>query len=159
WAQFLGQVRIEFWALVKNTTYIVVGVAALLNMVPSLILSATEGYGNHSFPVTYWVLDIIRGSLYLFVIVLVTYFAGVLIWKERDARADEIHDALPHPNWIGYVAKFVALLASLSVILVLALATGVSVQAWHKFTRFQFGLYLKELFILDYLFWIYLTFL
>ncbi len=36
---------------------------------------------------------------------MVTYYAGVLVWKERDARMDEIEDALPHPDWPSYASK------------------------------------------------------
>jgi ABC-type transport system involved in multi-copper enzyme maturation permease subunit len=158
-SQLLSQIRVEFLSLVKTTTFIVILVAALLNCIPSLILSAKAMYGVSSLPVTYNLLDIIRGTLYLFLIAIVTYFAGVLVWKERDARCDEIHDALPYPNWIPYVAKFLALLAAIALILLLAMLAAMGVQTWHHYTRYQLGLYLRELFVLDFLGFVFYTFL
>ena len=64
WAKFIGSFKIHFLGMVKSTFFIVIAVAALLTPFLALALSATEGYGNQTLPVTYWVLDLIRGTLY-----------------------------------------------------------------------------------------------
>ena len=53
WSQFWGTVKIEFKRLVKTTSFIVITAFALLNCVPALIYSNTEGFGNTFLPVTY----------------------------------------------------------------------------------------------------------
>ena len=42
---------------------------------------------------------------------MVTFYAGVLMWKDRDAHMDEITDSLPAPEWVSYAARFTALAA------------------------------------------------
>lgn len=158
-SQFLGSVHTEFFGIVKSTSFIVILLASLLNLVPSLIFSASEGYGNHSFPVTYWVCDLIAGTLYLFLIGMVTYYAGVLVWKERDARMDEIEDALPHPGWISYASKLTALLGVIGIVLCLAILSGVIVQASLGYTRFQLGLYFQSVLLIDLLLFFFLSIL
>jgi len=150
WTQFWGATRVEFWGLVKQVSFIVILVAALLNMVPALIFNSTESFGVSSFPVTYLVLEMIAGSLYLFNIAIITYFAGVLVWKERDAHMDDIHDALPHPTWISFMAKFTTLLGVLAMIQGLAMVTGVLVQTFKGYSRYQLSLYVTDLFIVDF---------
>jgi ABC-2 type transport system permease protein len=149
-AQLLGATKVEFWGLVKQVSFIVILVAALLNMVPQLIFNSTESFGVSSFPVTYLVLEMIAGSLYLFSIAIITYFAGVLVWKERDAHIDDIFDALPHPTWIAYASKFVTLMLVLAIIQALAMLTGILVQTFKGYTRYQFSLYFADLFVADY---------
>jgi hypothetical protein len=149
-AQFLSQIKVEFWSLVKTTSFVVIVAAALLNTIPSLILSANEGYGLSSLPVTYMIVQIVRGALYVFLVAIVTYFAGVLVWRERDARCDEIHDSMPYPNWIPYVAKFIALLGAMMIIMATAMLCGIGVQTYQHYTRYQLPLYLMELFVLDF---------
>ena len=149
-AQLRGLLSFEFWGLVKTTSFIVLMVAALANTVPSIIFAAKESYGNSSYPVTYWIVELIQGSLYLFVVSMITYYAGVLVWRERDARMDEIEDVTPHPAWIRYVSKIMALLGVLALLQVLMLLTGVVVQAAYGYHRYQLGLYLKELFVYDF---------
>jgi ABC-type transport system involved in multi-copper enzyme maturation permease subunit len=157
WAQLLGNVRVEFWGLVRSTAFLVLLAASLLNTVPSLLLTARQGYGTPSLPVTYLMIDIIRGSSYLFLIAILVYFAGVLVWKERDARADEIHDALPYPEWVSYASKLAALLGVLFLLLGTGILCGAAVQAYHNYQRFQPGLYGTELLLFDYLAFLHLA--
>jgi ABC-2 type transport system permease protein len=157
--QFLGATRSELRGLIKSTSFIVITLAALLNTIPSLILSANEGYGNSSLPVTYRVLEVIAGTLYFFLIILITYYAGVLVWRERDARVDEVYDALPHPNWVSYTAKFIALAAAIMLIELVAMLSGIAVQAWWSYHRFQLGFYVSELFGIDLSLFLALAFL
>jgi len=57
----------------------------------------------------------------------------VLVWRERDARFDEIHDALPYPAWM----PLAALLVTLLLLQVLATGIGMAVQASKGYTRFE----------------------
>ena len=150
WTQFWGGLKVEFFGLVKSTSFIVITCAALLNTIPSLVLSATEGYGNNSFPVTYRIIEIIQGSLYLFLLSMVTYYAGVLVWKERDAGMDDIHDALPHRDWPTYASKLVALLGAIFLIVCLAMVSGILTQVFGGYHRYQFGLWVTELLGMDF---------
>lgn len=156
-AQFWGTLGVEFWGLVKTTSFIVITIAALLNMVPSLILSASEGYGNSSLPVTYKVIELVQGTLYLFLISMITYYAGVLIWKERDSATDEIQDAMPHAEWPLYLAKLTALLGTIFMIQCLAMVAGVLVQTFNGYYRYQFGLYVSELLVMNFTLFIFLA--
>ena len=157
--QFAGSVVTEFFGVVKSTSFIVILLASMLNMIPALIFSAGEGYGNQSLPVTYWVCDMIAGTLYMFLIGMVTYYAGVLVWKERDAGMDEICDATPRPGWTSFASKFSALLGIVMIILVVAVLCGVVTQAAHGYTRFQLGLYVKSILLVDFSLFFFLSML
>ena len=154
WTKFLASVKIHVLGVLKSTVFIIILLAALLNSVPSVIYSAREGYGNSTLPVTYWILDIIASTLYMFILVIITYYAGVLVWKDRDNRMDEITDSLPAPEWLSFFSRFVALGAMVMFIQLLALLSGVIVQAAYGYHRFQFGLYLSQLFGRDLLLFI-----
>ncbi len=157
--QYAGSVGTEFFGVVKSTSFIVILLASMLNMIPALIFSEGEGYGNQSFPVTYWVCDTIAGTLYLFLIGMVTYYAGVLVWKERDAGMAEICDAMPNPGWTAFAAKFTALLGIVLMILSVAIASGIVTQAARGYTRFQLGLYAKSIFVVDFSLFFFLSLL
>jgi len=157
WAQFWGSSKLEFRRLIKTIPFVVVTAAALLNCLTALITNATEAYGNTSFPVTYEMLELIAGTLYLFLIALITYHAGVLIWEERDSNNDEVQDALPTPEWPAFAAKFVALLSSIAIILAIAMVTAILVQYFHHYHRYQLGLFLSTLFGIDFSAFIFLA--
>ena len=44
-------------------------------------------------------------------IIIVAFYAGELVWREREQRVAAVVDAFPLPDWIPLAAKFGALLA------------------------------------------------
>src|SRR5580704_8008885 len=150
WAKFLGSFRIHFRGMAKNTAFVVVVMIAAMICTLALALQATQFQGNqtvHTFPVTYWVIELIRGTLDFFLIVIITYFSGALVWKDRDDRVDEIADATPTPEWVSYASRLATLIAMVMLIQAAGLAAGIIDQAIHGYYRFQFGLYVHELLV------------
>ena len=43
-------------------------------------------------------LELVSGTFSAFMLVIITFYAGELAWRERDHRLDQIHDALPIPR-------------------------------------------------------------
>jgi hypothetical protein len=148
WPQLCGSFKIHFLGMAKSTFFIVIGFAIIVD-VPLLLGDATEGFGNHTFPVTYWVIDLIREDVFYFTLIVIAYYAGVLVWKDREERMDEIVDAIGAPEWISYVSRLATLVVMAMIIQAAALAAGVVVQAIHDYDRFQFGLYAHELLVRD----------
>ena len=149
WRKFLASLKIDFLGVIKSTPFIVIIAAALLNCIPAVALDATSGYGNSTFPVTYWIIQLIQGTLYAFLLAVAIYYAGVLAWKDRDSRMDEITDALPSPEWVTYGSRLVSLLGIIMAVLLVALVSGVIIQTAHGFHRFQLLLYVKEMLFRD----------
>lgn len=145
WKQLLASIRIEYRRLLKTVSFIVITSAALVNCLTALIFSARQGFGLTTRPVTYAMLSIISGTLSVFLIALITFFAGVLVWDERDARTDEVNDALPIPEWLGFVAKFISLMTAIASIQIVVMLVALCVQAANGYTRFQLGLYVETL--------------
>ena len=116
----------------------------------SLQSVANEGFGLSALPVTYNMIDVIRGGLFVYLFVVITFYAGALVWKERDAKLDEVFDALPHSTWISYVAKLLVILTIVLIVLVGMTSMGITNQAMAGYTRFQLGLYFNSLFLVTF---------
>ncbi|HET6934220.1 MAG TPA: ABC transporter permease, partial [Candidatus Angelobacter sp.] len=149
WAKLVQSLRIHMRGMVLSVPFIVIMLAGTINCLAALMFAATEGYGNQTLPVTYWVLDLIRGTLYSFIVIVITFYAGALVWKDRDERVDEIVDATPTPEWVSYASRLITLVVLVLLVQAGALLSGIVVQAWHHYHRFQFGLYAHELFLRD----------
>ncbi len=148
-ARFCRQVRSDFFGIVKSNVFLVLMFAAMLNTITSLAFGASQGFGLRAFPVTYNVISIIQGSLYIFLLATIVYFAGALVWRERDVQIDEIFDALPQPTWIAFCSKLVSLMLVVAAVMSAGMISGMIVQACQGYTRFQLPLYLTELFTID----------
>jgi len=142
--QWAGQVRIETMSILRNLAFLVILVFGALNLVSSMVYS-TSWFGTTSFPVTYGMVDIIESSFYLFIVALVTFYTGAIVWKEREARVHDIYDALPHPDWIPLASKTAAM--ALVVLLMLAFggAIGIVTQWLNGFTDIRYEVYLVQL--------------
>ena len=90
--QWWSQFKTEVLGILRSTAFILLALLGLLNCVPNLF-NANEAYGTHQLPVTYTMIEGIRGSFYLYTIIIMVYFSGAVIWKERTARMNEIIDA------------------------------------------------------------------
>ena len=88
-------------------------------------------------------LKVIRGSYQFLLNFIVAFYAGEVIWRERDARVAEITDASPVPNWLPLVAKTGALFAVVLVFMTAGVLATIGYQLCHGYTDLELGLYLR----------------
>jgi hypothetical protein len=141
-------IRFETKAIIRNPTFIIITVIGLLNLIASLT-SFTGRYGVVQYPVTYDVIDAIRGSFYLFLIGIITFYSGVLVWKERDAKIDEIEDSTPVRTSLLFISKIVAMVTSIALILMSTIFIGIIVQTIFGYHRYQLDVYFKSLLLMN----------
>jgi ABC-type transport system involved in multi-copper enzyme maturation permease subunit len=147
--QLISQIRIETISIVKNIAFLVIMVFAAINLFGSLSLATNEGYGISSFPVTYNVVDIIRGSLNIFILAVITFYSGAIVWKERESRVNDIYDSLPYPDWLPVVSKILAMYISVLILLAVGVFMGVATQLINGFTDLRPEVYFVELIVSD----------
>jgi len=83
--------------------------------------------------------------VWMIIPLMIIFYAGELVWGERDARMGEISGAAPVPDWVFFVGKFLALaLLLVAWMLVLGVA-GVIGQAVLGYQHFELGVYAKVL--------------
>jgi hypothetical protein len=76
---------------------------------------------------------------------LIVFYAGELVWRERDTRLNEISDAAPVPDWVLFAGKFMGLSLVLVVLQALMIAGGVLTQMLLGHYDFQIDLYVRTL--------------
>jgi ABC-2 type transport system permease protein len=77
---------------------------------------------------------------------LIVYFAGELVWRERDAGLSENVDATPVPEWVLFAGKYLGLALILAALMATVAAAGMIAQVIMGYYDFEPGLYLKILF-------------
>ena len=129
---------------VKNIYFGVLVFAGILFLV---FASTTLGniFGTNTWPVTYQMIDLLGGTFGLFMLIIIAFYAGELVWRERDNRLDQIIDATPVPTWLPLTAKLLALMLVPALLQLLLMLCGISIQASKGYFHFEIGLYLKSL--------------
>lgn len=144
--QLFSQVRVESVSILKNVAFLVIAVFGALNLVSSMVYAtSTLGFGTTSFPVTYHIVDIIQSSFYLFVVAVITFYSGAIVWKERESGVHDIYDALPYPDWIPMVSKTLAMFLVVLCLLVFGGLIGIVTQLLNGFSDIRFEVYLVQL--------------
>ncbi len=147
-SQLWSQFKTEWLGIVRSTAFILLAILGLLNCVPNLF-QANDGYGTHELPVTYAMVDLIRGTFYMFAIIIMVYFSGLVIWKERTNQINEITDALPTRNWTAWLGKFLAVLGIMFVLQVMAILAAIVAQKTLGFNDLNLWVYVREMLVMD----------
>jgi hypothetical protein len=150
WKLLLNQAWVDFLGVVKSVPFIIILLFGVFNLANSMTY-ANQWYGLTAYPVTYIVIDLIRGSMYMFTISLIVIYSGAVVWKERESDVAQIYDALPHPEWIPAISKLLAVLGMIAVLQIISILTGMVAQASFGYTQFEPGVYFTELLVIDYL--------
>ncbi len=148
WRLLPRMIWLNFRETVKNVYFGVIALAGVLFFVAT---STTAGsiFGTTTWPVTWQMLELVSGTFGVFMLVIVTFYAGELVWRERDHRLDQIHDALPIPTWLPFVAKLGALMLIPVVLQAVLMLSGIAIQTAKGYHQYEPGLYLRWLFGLE----------
>jgi ABC-2 type transport system permease protein len=152
---FISLTWFEIKAVVRNPTFIIITIIGLINLVTDLT-NFNGGYGDAEYPVTYLVTQAIQGSFYIFIIAIITFYSGVLVWKERDAKINEIQDASAVRTGMLFSSKLIAMQVTIALVLALTIVVGIISQACYGYFRFDIGMYVKAVLVLDMLKFSYL---
>ncbi|WP_299241619.1 M1 family aminopeptidase [uncultured Aquimarina sp.] len=104
-------------------------------------------YDVDSYPATYFIVEELQEmSLYFFIIILV-FYSGELVWKERDKKINLIYDATPISEFTTLFSKFTALTGIYIVLMFSLIITGILFQVAHGYYQFDLKVYFFGFFI------------
>jgi ABC-2 type transport system permease protein len=147
-SSFIYLTKYELKNIVRNQSFIIILIIGMINLIATLV-STTTSYGNAPYPVTYEIVDYIRGSFYLFLLGIITFYSGVLVWRDRDAKLAEIKDATPMHTLQFMGSKILALIIALIIIQSITIVLGVITQAASGYFRFDLSAYVTSLLVFD----------
>jgi hypothetical protein len=140
--QFLHQLRFDAAGVMKSIPFLVLLAFGLLNLVASA-RTLDNMFGTTVYPVTALMLETMQRSYHFLLVLIVTYYAGDLIWKERDGKIAPVNDAMPVPNWVPLLAKLGALTAVVLVFMLAGVLAAIVYQLFQGYTNLEIGLYLR----------------
>jgi ABC-2 type transport system permease protein len=126
-AQLVARTRFEMRQVFRSPAFLVLVVLGLFNSAASLWFSGAM-FGTPTYPVTYSLIPILNGSFSIIPIIIAIYYAGELVWRERDRKMHEIIDATPLPNWAYVVPKTLAVALVLISTVLFSVVAAIAVQ-------------------------------
>ena len=144
WRQFLGQLRFDSVGVIRSVPFLVMLVFGIANFIATA-LNAQVLYDTRILPVTSQMLSALQGSMSLFLVIIVLFYSGELVFKERAARINEVSDAMPVPNWVPLAAKFTTLVVVILAFQAFGALASIAIQVAKGYTNIEPMVYVKTL--------------
>ncbi len=139
---------LEFKNVVKDFYFIALILAGVL----FLFLGGWFGsptFGTPALPLTYYMLEVKDFNYIIFVFIIIIFYTGEVVHRDKSVNYSNISDALPIPNWVTYGSKFISLLFISFFLVNLVLVCGVFNQILKGYFNFEFTKYFTDLYLIE----------
>ena len=150
--QALAIARSSFWTIARSPAGLFL-LAVFPMFLVLVMLTESEHWGVPLVPRTGYVLTkhvmspLAQASDYRVIVpLLILFFAGELVWRERDARLSENVDATSVREWVLLLGKFTGLALVLAALMAMSIVALMVVQVIMGHHDFQIGLAMQLLF-------------
>lgn len=133
-----------FKLTIREIPFIAIMISGVLFLFVNAI-NMNEMYGTSSYPTTYSVIGLLS-TFDLFFLIIAIFYAGELVWKERQVKFNFILDAMPMPSAVGLLSKFLGLLWIYLLTLLILIGCGMVIQASRGYFKFEPALYFSTLY-------------
>lgn len=143
WNQLIARTRLDMGQVFGSPAFAVLLAIGLFNSVGALWFTTEEtGYGGAIYPLTRMLIPPLLGSFTIIPQIIAIYYAGELVWRERDKKTHEIIDASPVPDWAFVAPKTLAISLVLFATLLISVLAAVAIQTIKGYTDYEFGKWL-----------------
>ena len=145
--QFFARTWFEIRSVLFSITFWVLLGLGIMNTVGSLFFP-NEVFGTPTLPVTKDYVQQILGSFVIVPIIVIAFYAGDMVWRDRGVKMHEIIDATPTPSWAFLFPKLLAIVVVVFALMGFAILTGITAQFVRGYTNFELGQYATRLLFL-----------
>ncbi|HEY4327332.1 MAG TPA: M1 family aminopeptidase [Mucilaginibacter sp.] len=107
-------------------------------------------YGVSNYPLTVNLMEYKSYDYMLFMFIIIVFYTGETIHRDKTTRFAIINDALPTPDWVLYGSKLLGLVMLAFVLATIPMILGILVQLLHGYTHFNMYVYFVELYAITF---------
>ncbi len=133
-----------FKIVIREIPFIAIMISGILFLFVNSI-NIDQLYGTSSYPTTYNVLGLLN-VFDLFFLIIAIFYAGELVWKERQVNINLIVDTTPMPTFVGLAAKFLGLVWIYLITLFVLIICGVIIQVSYGYYKFELPVYFGSMY-------------
>src|ERR1700754_4720326 len=105
-------------------------------------------YDVHDYPRTVFFVDAFTDVFTFFVFLIIIFYTGEAVHREKLTRYAFINDALPPPDWVLNTAKLLSLCILAAFLALTPMIVGLPIQILKGYPQFNFALYLSSTFVI-----------
>lgn len=135
--------KFEFLKIVRSVFFMVVMAISVLLIIVTHQFSGLI-YGTETYPVTYQMLDLGNILSSFFLTIMIIFYSGIVVWRERDTKCDELIYSTPVQTWVLFVSKLLSLIGLVGAVYGGAIITSIAIQTFEGYYNYEIGLYLFD---------------
>ncbi len=147
WKQFWSFFRVSSQSIIKSTVFRILFLFCAILLI-SDIVSGFEYFGLQSYPITYKMMGMVKSNTSLFVFIILVFFSGELVWRDKMNHIHEVVSATPHHSFSALASKALALTWVSVLLHLFFIGLSIIYQLLVGFTAIELDVYLGGL-ILD----------
>lgn len=148
--------RFHAWSMLRSVPFLAIGMIGFINVIMNAWFADQTGQ-SRSWPMSWLMAESITGGAGLFMLVLLTFYAGELVWRERQVRLDQVVDASPVRTGALLTGKFAAMLLLLFSFSTVSMLGGMVVQVLKGYPVIDLKVYALYIYLTDYPSYVLLT--
>lgn len=149
WKQFVSFYKTNTQSVLSNNVFKILFLFSAILLAVDLV-QGYEYYGLQSYPLTYQMTESISGSTVLFIQIIVVFFSGELVWRDRMSNIHEVINATPHNSFSALLAKAGALITSATILYFFFILLAITAQLIYGFTRIELDVYFLDFLLQDF---------
>ncbi|TCI90970.1 ABC transporter permease/M1 family aminopeptidase [Tenacibaculum sp. M341] len=134
------------FSLLKETSFWAIIICGIIIIAVNSVSLGTV-YGVDSYPTTYFIIAELQEMSMYFFIILLLFYSGELVWKERTIKQYVLNDSTAIHNLIPLASKFLALVNIYIVLMLSLIVTGILFQLANGYYELNLGVYFSGFFI------------
>ncbi|MDB5470666.1 MAG: aminopeptidase [Caulobacter sp.] len=140
WAQLWARTRLDMGQVFGSPAYFVLLAIGVLFAGWQLWLVTNNGdYGGVVYPVTRLMLNRLTTSFTIIPLIIALYYAGELVWREREKKTHELIGATAVADWAFVLPKVLAISLVLISTLIGGAVVAMLVQVFKGYFDFELG--------------------
>ena len=145
-SQFFLRTKFESLTTLRSTPFIVLSLIGLLFFV---LTAYAQNMLNPQpvIPISSKVADYVMGGFSLFIYIIMIFFAGEIIWRDRVQGMTEVLDATPTRNGTIMASKWASVIVIIAASLIFAIVCGMGIQLALGKAAVQPLVFFKSIFI------------
>ncbi len=142
WAQCWSELRFDTKGVLKSLPFLVMLLLALANFIANYMIGGSL-MDSVPYPLTRLMLEELAGAINFVLAIILLFYSGELVFKERQAKIADLRNAMPVPNWVPMVAKSGAIIAIVFSFLFSGVLLAIIIQCIRGGAPIEFGLYVQ----------------
>lgn len=133
-------------SLLKETSFWAIAICGIIIILINSVNLGTV-FGVDSYPKTYFIIAELQEMSMFFFIIILLFYSGELIWKERTIKQYVLNDATPIHDLTSLASKFIAMVNIYVVLMLTLILSGIAFQISSGYYDFQLGVYFSGFFV------------